>query len=95
MDNYSHIPYVITFEQAVNEIANEVNNHPAFNSIHLQLVKNKTATILRKNNIDVTEFSLIGWVSYKKDIVQSVSQEIMADILDNLSKRNGFNQQIV
>mgnify|MGYP007086397541 CR=1 FL=1 len=95
MDNYSHIPYVITFEQAVNEIANEVNNHPAFKSIHLQLIKNKSATLLKKNNIDVTQFSLIGWVTYRNDLVKSVSQDIMSNILDHLSKRNGFNQQIV
>lgn len=95
MDNYSHTPYVITFEQAVNEIATEVSNHPAFKSIYLQLIKNKSASLLKKNNIDVTRFSLIGWVTYRNDLVQSVSNDIMSNILDHLSKRNGFNQQIV
>lgn len=95
MDNYSHTPYVITFEQAVNEIANEVSNHPAFKSIHLQLIKNKSATLLIKNNIDITQFSLIGWVTYKKELVQSVSKDIMSNILDHLSERNGFNQKIM
>ena len=77
MDNYSHIPYVLTFDQAVSEIANDVNNNNAFKSIDIQLIKNKSATLLKNNNIDVTKFSLIGWVTYKRDLVKLISEDLM------------------
>ena len=86
MDNYSSTPYVLTFEQAVSEIANDVNNNNAFKSIDIQLIKNKSATLLKNNNIDVTKFSLIGWVTYKKDLVKLISEDLMSNILDHLSK---------
>ena len=94
MDNYSHTPYVLTFEQAVNEIANEVNKQHAFKCIDLQIIKDKSATLLKNNNIDSIKFSFIGWVTYKKDLVQMVSDDIMSNILGHLSKKNCFNKQI-
>ena len=86
MDNYSHTPYALSFEQAVDEIAYEVNKHRAFKSINLQLIKDKSAIILKKNNINISKFSYIGWATYKKDIVQLVSEDLMSNILSHLSK---------
>lgn len=93
MDNYSYITYSITYEQAIDEIAKDVQKNPSFKNVDMQVIKNKSEIMLLKkkfNNTQFPQFSWIGWVTYKREIVEAILQDFMLDILDYLSNVNSM-----